>query len=67
MSRTARAAVYTGPKIPFEFREYPLRAVRPGEALVRVVMSTVCGSDIHSWQGRRPSPAPGILATRSPA
>src|SRR5262245_19263215 len=24
-------------------------------------MATVCGSDVHSWAGRRPSPVPGIL------
>jgi alcohol dehydrogenase len=38
-----------------------VRPVRAGEALVRVSMSTICRSDIHSYEGRRPNPVPGIL------
>lgn len=59
--RTARAAVYEAPNAPFVIREYPLRDVEPGEVLVRVTMSTICRSDIHSYQGKRPNPVPGIL------
>jgi len=61
MTRTGRAAVYDAPNAPFQVREYPLRDVRPGEALVRVSMATICRSDIHSYQGHRPNPCPGIL------
>ncbi len=61
MSRTGRAAVYDSPNAPFEVREYPVRDARPGEVLVRVTMSTICRSDIHSYQGHRPNPCPGIL------
>ena len=59
--RTARAAVYDAPNTPFVIRSYPLRDVRPDEALVRVSMSTICRSDIHSYHGLRPNPCPGIL------
>jgi alcohol dehydrogenase len=61
MGRTARAAVYQAPKAPFVIKQYPLRAAGPGEVLVRNTMSTICRSDIHSWEGRRPNPCPGIL------
>ncbi len=61
MTRTARAAVYDAPNTPFVIREYPLRQVHPDEVLVRITMSTICRSDIHSWEGRRPNPCPGIL------
>ncbi len=61
MTRSARAAVYEAPNTPFVIREYPLRDVRPGEALVRITMSTICRSDIHSYHGHRPNPCPGIL------
>lgn len=61
MGRVARAAIYEAPNTPFVFREYPLRPVRPGEVLVRIRMSTICRSDIHSYEGRRPNPTPGIL------
>jgi D-arabinose 1-dehydrogenase-like Zn-dependent alcohol dehydrogenase len=59
--RTAKAAVYEAPNAPFVVREFPLRHVKRGEALVRVTMSTICRSDIHSYQGRRPNPCPGVL------
>lgn len=59
--RTARAAVYDAPNQPFRIREFPVRPVKAGEALVRVRMSTICRSDIHSYQGHRPNPCPGIL------
>ncbi len=61
MSRYAKAAVYDQPRAPFVIRELPLRDVRPTEALVRVTMSSICRSDVHSWQGLRPNPCPGIL------
>ena len=59
--RSARAAVYDAPNTPFVFRDYPLRDAHRDEVLVRISMSTICRSDIHSWEGRRPNPCPGIL------
>jgi len=61
MSRKGRAAVYDAPNEPFVIREYPLRDVKLDEVLVRVTMSTICRSDIHSYHGHRPNPCPGIL------
>ena len=61
MSKTGRAVVYDAPNAPFQVREYPVRDVHPGEVLVRITMSTICRSDIHSYEGHRPNPCPGIL------
>lgn len=61
MPRTARAAVYDAPNKPFVIRDLPMRDVRDDEVLVRVTMSTICRSDIHSYHGLRPNPCPGIL------
>lgn len=58
---TGRLAVYDAPNAPFRLVSLPLRAPGPGEALVRIRMSTICRSDIHSYQGRRPNPCPGVL------
>jgi len=58
---TSLAAVFEGPRQPFSLRELPLHPPEHGGVLVRISMATVCGSDVHSWAGRRPSPAPGIL------
>ena len=61
MTKTGRAAVYDEPNAPFEIREFPVRDVHADEVLVRITMSTICRSDIHSYQGHRPNPCPGIL------
>ncbi|NWG30649.1 MAG: zinc-binding dehydrogenase [Rhodocyclaceae bacterium] len=56
-----RLAVYDAPNAPFRIESYPLRPPAPGEALVKIRMATICRSDIHSWQGQRPNPCPGVL------
>jgi alcohol dehydrogenase len=58
---TGRVATYAQANATFEVQSYPLREPESGEALVRVSMSTICRSDIHSYQGHRPSPCPGLL------
>ena len=58
---SGRLAVYEAPNAPFAIREYPLREPAAGEVLVRIRMSTICRSDIHSYQGHRPNPCPGVL------
>ncbi|MGW8886317.1 zinc-binding dehydrogenase [Streptomyces sp. NPDC055749] len=37
------------------------RTPGPGEILVGIDLATVCGSDLHTVGGRRPSPAPSVL------
>ncbi|MBM3569799.1 MAG: zinc-binding dehydrogenase [Alphaproteobacteria bacterium] len=59
--KTGKAVVYDAPNQPFQLREFPLRPVKPNEVLVRITMSTICRSDIHSYEGRRPNPCPGVL------
>ena len=61
MNATGKVVVYDAPNQPFVVRDFPLRPPRPGEALVRIRMSTICRSDIHSYQGHRPNPCPGVL------
>lgn len=61
MSKNARAAVMTAPKRGLEIREYPLPQVDKGCILVKITCCTICGSDLHSWLGRRKVPTPIIL------
>jgi len=61
MNDTAKAAVMTAAGKDLEIREYPLPAVAPGCILVKVTCCTICGSDVHSWMGRRSAPTPIIL------
>lgn len=57
----SRAVVFCGPQQPLEIRSYPVPSLQPGELLVRVRCCTLCGSDLHSYSGRRPAPSPGVL------
>ena len=61
MVSQGRLAVYAAPGKPFEIRLFPIRPPRPDEVLVRIRMSTICRSDIHSYLGHRPNPCPGVL------
>lgn len=61
MERAGRAAVMTAAKAPLQLRTYPLPEVAAGCLLVRITCCTICGSDLHTWLGRRPSPTPVIL------
>ena len=56
------AAVLVGYQQPLEVRRYPLpQDLQAEEALVRVEMAGICGTDIHLWLGQLPIPLPVIL------
>ena len=58
---SARAAVFEQAGSPLVMREFPVPALGPGEALVRVSCCTVCGSDLHTLRGHRETPVPTVL------
>ena len=49
---TAKAMIIEKFKEPLAMREIPLPEPGPGEALVRLTASGVCGSDVHIWNGK---------------
>lgn len=56
------AAVLVEYQQPLEARRYPVpHEVGPGEALVRVEMAGICGTDVHLWLGQLKIPLPVIL------
>jgi hypothetical protein len=72
MVTSGNLAVYDAPDKPFEVRTFPIREPRGGEVLVKIRMSTICRSDIHSgdkdllsveWRGLRWTRAlrPGLV------
>ncbi len=61
MSRSSSALVFHGPGLPLERREFPTPDPEGSEVLVEVVACTLCGSDIHTMQGRRSEPVPTVL------
>ena len=60
MSEFAQAMVFDGPG-RLRSARLPLPSLAAGEVLVRVRMTTLCGSDLHTFEGRRSTPCPTIL------
>jgi threonine dehydrogenase-like Zn-dependent dehydrogenase len=57
-----KAAVLTAYQQPLEAREYPdLPRPEAGEAVVRVEMAGICGTDVHLWLGQLAIPLPVIM------
>lgn len=56
-----RAAVFREVGKPLDLVEFPTPAPAAGETLVRVLASTLCGSDLHTYYGRRDAAKPTIL------
>ncbi len=61
MPKKEKAAVMTAPKKDLEILQYPLPQVEKGCILFKITCCTICGSDVHSWVGRRTAPIPIIL------
>lgn len=60
--RKSEAAVLIEYKQPLQARRYPVpESVGEGEALVRIEMAGICGTDVHLWRGELPIPLPVIL------
>jgi putative phosphonate catabolism associated alcohol dehydrogenase len=56
-----RAAVFRAAGQPMTLESFPLPSLQGSECLVQIRWATICGSDLHSFFGRRPTPAPSIL------
>lgn len=46
-----RIARFDAPGTPFEIETVTLPEVGPGQILVRVTRTNICGSDLHAWHG----------------
>jgi putative phosphonate catabolism associated alcohol dehydrogenase len=58
---SATIALFDGPGSPFRIETVPLVPPGPGELLVRLSLATICGSDLHTVEGRRSGPTPCVL------
>ena len=52
MTTTYRAAVMPAPHKPIEIREFAEPALEPGAALLRMMYSEICGTDVHLHHGK---------------
>jgi putative phosphonate catabolism associated alcohol dehydrogenase len=55
------ALYFDGPGQPLRPIAFDLPTPGPGEAVVRVSLCTLCGSDLHTFSGRRAEPTPVVL------
>lgn len=61
MTSTSRAVLFEGVPGHLRLVSYPTPSAGAGELVVRVLGCTLCGSDLHSFHGRRPVAVPTIL------
>ena len=62
MTNDHNAIVFSGKGEPLKEENYEMpNSINDDEAIVEISMSTVCGSDVHTWLGHRPFPTPSIL------
>ena len=62
--KTMKAAVFVAPG-RIELQEKPVPEVGPGDALLRVTTTTICGTDVHILKGEYPV-APGRIIGHEP-
>jgi threonine dehydrogenase-like Zn-dependent dehydrogenase len=62
--KTMRAAVFLE-KNKIELREVPRPEPGPGEALVKITLTTICGTDVHILKGEYPV-KPGLTVGHEP-
>lgn len=62
--KTMKAAVFVRPDL-IELQERPVPVVGPGEALVRITTTTICGTDVHILKGEYPV-EPGLIVGHEP-
>jgi threonine dehydrogenase-like Zn-dependent dehydrogenase len=48
---TGRIARFDAPGTPFQIDTVTLPEVAPGEILIRLSRTNICGSDVHAWHG----------------
>ena len=53
--------VFSGPRGVLSPASFALPQLQAGELLVKISLCTLCGSDLHTFEGRRPTPTPTIL------
>lgn len=61
MTLNATAMVFTENNKPFEKKQVIINEIDNYEVLVRIVYTTICTSDLHTYTGRRNSPCPSVL------
>jgi alcohol dehydrogenase len=62
--KTMKAAVFVRPGV-IELQERPVPEIGPGDALVRITTTTICGTDVHILKGEYPVKS-GLIVGHEP-
>ena len=58
----ASAIIFNGANKPLTEKKFLIpQKIGSYEAIVKISLATICGSDVHTWLGHRPFPTPVIL------
>jgi putative phosphonate catabolism associated alcohol dehydrogenase len=60
-SETSTAAVFRAVGEPLKLERFPIPDPQGSEIVAKILCATICGSDLHSYYGRRHSPVPSVL------
>jgi 5-exo-hydroxycamphor dehydrogenase len=58
---SCKRAVLVSANEPIEFWEFPMDDPGPGEVLLKISLSGICGTDVHLYRGEVPLPGPVVL------
>ncbi|MEZ6136388.1 MAG: zinc-binding dehydrogenase [Pirellulaceae bacterium] len=61
MNETCKAAVFTAVHSEIELRDVPIPVLQADQLLIQVTCCTICGSDLHTFCGKRSTPTPSVL------
>ncbi|RLS85217.1 MAG: alcohol dehydrogenase, partial [Planctomycetota bacterium] len=61
MDPSVLAAVFPEVDSPFIYQRFCQPSLGSGEVLVAILLTTLCGSDLHTYCGRRRGPTPMVL------
>ena len=61
MDPSVLAAVFSEVDSPFIYQRFCQPSLGSGEVLVAILLTTLCGSDLHTYCGRRRGPTPMVL------
>lgn len=64
MATTMKALIFRGPN-DIHLEEVPIPKPGPGEAVIRVTLTTICGTDLHILKGEYPV-KPGLIIGHEP-
>jgi len=61
LPNNGKLVLFKGAGLEFEICEYPISPLQSGEILIKNKYSTICGSDLHTYCGKRIEPCPTVL------